>query len=74
MAITTIRCPVARRTVVCDVDLEGTITRVSCPELEERTEICRLKRNALEGGPLSQLLQRASEHTLDSSRLTCDLR
>jgi hypothetical protein len=74
MAITTIRCPVAQRSVVCDVDLEGTITKVFCPELEEHTAICRLKRNELEGGPLSQLIQRASDHTLESCRLTCDLR
>jgi hypothetical protein len=74
MAITTIRCPVAQRDIVCDADLEGTITRVFCPELEAQTGICRLKRNALEGGPLTQLLQRASEHTLDSRRLTCGLR
>jgi hypothetical protein len=74
MAITMIRCPVAQRSVICDVDLEGTITKVLCPELEERTEICRLKRNELEGGPLSRLLQRASDHTLDRCGLTCDLR
>jgi hypothetical protein len=74
MAITTIRCPVAQRSVVCDTDLEGTVTRVICAELEERTGICRLKRSALDSGPLSQLLLRASEHTLDSRRLVCDLR
>ena len=73
MAITTVRCPVAQKSVICDTDLEGTVTRVFCQELEERTGICRLKRSALEGGPLSQLLQRASEQTLDSRRLTCDL-
>jgi hypothetical protein len=73
MAITTVRCPVAQGSVMCDVDLEGTLTRVFCPELEERTGICRLKRNALEGGPLSQLLERVSERTLDSRRLQCGL-
>ena len=70
MPITTVRCPVAQRDVVSEADFEGTITSVFCTELEERTGICRLKRNALDGGPLSQLLQRASEHTLDSRRLT----
>lgn len=74
MAITAIRCPVAQRDIMCEADLEGTITSVFCPELDERTGICRLKRKALEGGPLTQLLQRASEHTLDSRRLTCGLR
>ena len=73
MAITTIPCAVAQRDIMCEADLEGTITRVFCPELEERTGVCRLKRNAIEGGPLSQLLERASEHTLDSRRLTCNL-
>ena len=72
--VTTVRCPVAQRDIICDADLEGTITNVFCPELEERTGTCRLKRNALEGGPLTQLLERASEHTLDSRRLTCGLR
>ena len=74
MAITTIRCPVTQGPVMCDVDLEGTMTRVFCPEFEERTGVCRLKRNALEGGPLSQLLERASEHTLDCRHLQCGLR
>ncbi|HEY7288558.1 MAG TPA: hypothetical protein VH583_01890 [Vicinamibacterales bacterium] len=74
MATTTIRCPVAQRDIDCEADFEGMITRVFCTELDERTGICRLKRNALEGGPLTQLLERVSEHTLDSRGLTCGLR
>jgi hypothetical protein len=73
MAITTIRCPVAQAVVTRMTDLEGEVTRVICPEYEEPTGICRLKRNVLHGGPLAQLLDRVSENTLDTDGVQCAL-
>ncbi|MFI5178393.1 MAG: hypothetical protein ACHQO8_07520 [Vicinamibacterales bacterium] len=73
MAITTIRCPVNQAVVSRLTDLEGEVTRVICPEYEEPTGICRLKRNALQGGPLAQLLERVSEDTLDTDSVKCTL-
>jgi hypothetical protein len=73
MAITSVRCTVAQAMVTRISDLEGGITRVICPEYEEATGNCRLKRRALEGGPLSQLLDRLAEETLDSRTTRCHL-
>ena len=73
MAITSVRCPVARTTVTRVADLEGAITRVICPEYEEPSGICRLKMSAREGGPLSQFVERLSEGTLDRQTMRCDL-
>jgi hypothetical protein len=74
MAIAQVRCQVAQAAVTRVTDLEGATTRIICPEYEEPTGICRLKRDALEGGPLSQLLERASEDTLGARGTRCDLR
>lgn len=73
MAVTSVRCPVAQATVTRVIDFEGATTRVICPEYEEPTGVCRLKKSALEGGPLSQLLDRLSEETLDRRGTRCDL-
>lgn len=74
MAITSVRCPVAQATVTRVADLEGETARVICPEYEESTGTCRLKKSALEGGPLSQLFERLTEGTLDRRTTRCDLR
>jgi hypothetical protein len=73
MLITSVSCPVAHTMVTRVIDLEGGTTRVICPEYEERTGICRLKRSAFEGGPLSQLLDRLAEETLDKPTTRCDV-
>jgi hypothetical protein len=73
MAIASVRCPVLRADVAFVTDLEGEVTRVICAEYEEHTGICRLKKNVSEGGALSQLLERVSEHTLDTRSTRCDL-
>ena len=74
MAMTSIRCPVLGAHVTRVMDLEGTVTRIICAEYEESTGNCRLKKTALEGGPLGQLLERISEGSLDTRSTLCVLR
>jgi hypothetical protein len=74
MAITSVSCPVARTTVTRVTNFEGETTSVICPEYEEPSGICRLKMSAREGGPLSQLLERLSEDTLDRRSVRCHLK
>lgn len=74
MAISSVRCPVAQTVVTVVTDLEGATSRVICPELDDATGACRIKRSAQEGGRLSQLLERLSEGTLSSRNVACDLR
>ncbi len=73
MAIASVRCPVLGANVTRVTDLEGEVTRIICAEYEEPGGICRLKKNVSEGGMLSQLLERVSEHTLDTRSTRCDL-
>jgi len=51
------QCPVLHGEVNRLMDLEGHVERVFCPEYVEAGE-CRLKREAMTGGPLSQLFER----------------
>jgi hypothetical protein len=74
MAMTSIRCPVLGGHVTQVTDLEGTVTRIICTEYEGSNGACRLKKAALEGGPLAQLLERMSEDTLNSRSSVCVLR
>lgn len=74
MAMTSIRCPVIGAHVPCVTDLEGSVTRIICAEYDESTGNCRLKKTAREGGPLTQLLERMSEDTLDTRSTLCVLR
>jgi hypothetical protein len=73
MAIESVRCPVLGAHVTRITDLEGEPVRLICAEYEERTGVCRLKKSALEGGPLSQLLERISEEALDTKNIRCGL-
>jgi len=74
MAMTSIRCPVLGAHVTRVTDFEGNVTRIICAEYEESTGTCRLKKTALEGGPLAQLLERMSEETLNTRSTLCMLR
>ena len=74
MAITSIRCPVLGAHVTQVTDLEGNVTRIICAEYEDATGVCRLKKTALDGGPLAQLLERLSEQTLETRGTLCILR
>ena len=74
MPITSVRCPILQASVTRITDLEGEVSRVICPEYDEPTGICGMKKSARTGGPLSQFLERVSEETLDRRTTRCDLR
>lgn len=73
MAIKSVHCHVLQANVTVVSDLEGGISRVICPEYDAPFGICRLKQSAESGGPLSQLLERVSEGTLDTRTTRCDI-
>jgi hypothetical protein len=73
MAIKSVLCPVRQAHVSIVTDLEGAITRLICPEYQESTGLCRLRTEAQSGGPLSQLLERLDEGTLDRRSARCGL-
>lgn len=73
MAIESVVCPVLGQTITRVTDLEGAVTRVICPELEEPSGSCRLKRQAHDGGRLSELLERVREHTLEMKGVACHM-
>jgi hypothetical protein len=74
MAIHAVHCSVLGSEVMRVTDLEGQTTRIICPEFESPEGTCRRMREAQQGGPLSQLLERASEHTLRTRDVHCILR
>jgi hypothetical protein len=74
MAITSVLCHVSQSHVPVVTDMEGSITRLICSEYEEATGLCRLRKTALNGGPLSNLLERIDEGTLDRPAARCELR
>lgn len=55
-------------------DLEGHVTKIICGEYDKSTGRCRLKRSALQGGPLARLLERVSEAGLNTRSTLCVLR
>ena len=71
MAITSIHCPVLNTQISRVTDFEGHVTAIICPEYDHATGCCRSKDNALKGGPLSRLLERVSEGTLESRSTRC---
>ena len=73
MPITTARCPVLKADVTRVSDFEGLSTAIICAEFDKPGGICRLKKNALDGGPLVQLLERVEEGTLGHRSTRCDL-
>ena len=74
MAITSVHCRVLGTNVTTVIDLEGSVIRVICPEYEESTGGCRVKKEAQRGGPLSRLLERVAENTLSVQGTMCALR
>ena len=74
MAIRSIRCPILGARVTRVTDIEGTVTRIICSAYDRSTGTCRLIKATLDGGPLSQLLERAAENTLDTHDPRCVLR
>lgn len=73
MAIETIRCPVLGTPVTRVTDYEGNVVKVICGEYDSGTRSCRAKIGTRAGGPLSQLLVRVAEHTLDTPGTACVL-
>lgn len=73
MAITTTWCQVLGSYVTRITDLEGTVVKVICPAFERPAGLCRLRREALSGGPLSQLTERVAEATLSQRDVRCPL-
>lgn len=73
MAIQSVFCHVSHGHVTAVTDLEGAITRLICPEYQALTGTCRLRTGALNGGPLSQLLERVDEDSLDERSTRCEL-
>ena len=73
MASESIWCPVLDARVTREVYLEGCPVRIFCPEYHAQTGACRLRARATRGGPLSQLLERVSEHTLEEAGVACHL-
>ena len=54
-------------------NFEGGVTRVICPEYDVGGA-CGLIKAAREGGPLTQLLERNSEHILGTHSVQCVLK
>ena len=73
MLVTSVRCPVLGADVTRITDFEGEPTTIACTEYDSSTKTCRLKKKVLEGGRLSQLLERVEEHALGSRTTRCDL-
>jgi len=74
MGMRSIYCPVLGAHVVQVTDLEENVIRVICVEYETADATCRLKKTALAGGPLAQLLERVSEETLTNRGTLCEMR
>jgi hypothetical protein len=73
MGIKSVICQVRQGPVTVVSDLEGDVTRLICPDYEPATGQCRLRIEAMEGGPLSQLFERLDEHTLETRATRCEL-
>ena len=70
MSITSFRCPVlGGAAVACLSDLEGHVTQVICGEYDEG--LCRLKKQAQQGGALSQFLERVAEGSMETRSAVC---
>jgi hypothetical protein len=73
MSITSVRCDVLGANVARVTDFEDSVTQIICSEYEESTGLCRLRQHGLSGGPLSQLVERYAENTLDKRATRCVL-
>jgi len=73
MPIESIHCHVLGAHVTRITRIEGEPSQIICAEYDKPTGDCRLKKASREGGPLSQLLERVSEHELDTKSVRCHL-
>ena len=65
-------CHERRGHISLETDRDGIVRRVICPKYEHSTGLCRLRQDTLEGGPLSQLLERVAGNTLNARTIRCD--
>ena len=72
MPVESVWCPVCHAGVIRVTNLEGEVRAVHCSQYREDAS-CALKAVARLGGPLSQLLEQVSEHTLGRQSTRSDL-
>jgi hypothetical protein len=65
-------CHERRGNITLETDLDGIVRRVICPKYDNSTGWCRIRHETLEGGPLSQLLERAAGNTPSARTTRCD--
>lgn len=73
MAIVSEYCAVLGFHVLRVTDLEGATERIVCPEYQA-DGACRRLKDANQGGPLSQFLERVSKDALRTKDLHCIFR
>ena len=74
MPIESVYCHVLGGHITRITGLEGESVRIICPQYEEPTGDCRLKKAGRQGGTLSQLLERVADGALDTKSISCHLR
>lgn len=74
MAIVSEYCAVLGAHVSRVTDLEGATNKIICPDYEAADGVCRRLKDAKQGGPLSQLLERVSENALRTKDVRCIFR
>jgi hypothetical protein len=67
-------CHVINGEVTLEIDMEGSVASIFCPEYDSITRECRLKRRTTADGPLAQLLDRSMEHRLAERGARCPFR
>lgn len=65
-------CHERRGNIILETDPDGVVCRVICPKYENSTGLCRLRHDTMEGGPLSQLLERVAGNSLNAQTTHCD--
>ncbi len=65
-------CHERRGNISLETDSGGVVRRVICPKYENSTGLCRLRHYTIEGGPLSQLLERVAGNSLNARTTRCD--
>jgi hypothetical protein len=65
-------CHERRGNISLETDSGGVVRRVICPKYENSTGLCRLRHYTMEGGPLSQLLERVAGNSLNARTTRCD--
>ncbi len=65
-------CHERRGNITLETDSGGVVRRVICPKYENSTGLCRLRHYTIEGGPLSQLLERVAGNSLNARTTHCD--